>query len=47
MCALMRAGGGGGCVGDNGISILFDIYLQNLFSRSVAGLLHMQVDYLQ
>jgi len=30
---------------DNDVSILSDIYLQNLFS--VAGLLHMQVDYLQ
>ena len=32
---------------DNDFSILSDIYLQNLFSPSVAGLLHMQVGYLQ
>ena len=32
---------------DNDVSILSDIYHQNLFSPSVAGLLHMQVAYLQ
>jgi len=32
---------------DNDVIILSDIYLKNLFSPFVAGLLHMQVDYLQ
>jgi len=31
----------------NDVIILSDIYLKNLFSPFVAGLLHMQVDYLQ